>query len=159
MSNEWTGKGIWEGWRIADRSGQMMLIDPDGNAYGPDDIRKRVYQADLARELGVTPAAITGRISRGTLPPFDGQDEQGRGYWYAATLERGSGTDTYRIECSNGWVHTLTAKNDTAAKKAASQYLAHGCGHMSLYRADGTHVGTRYFYEARGRFGWRPWTQ
>jgi len=86
--NEWIGEGIWAGWRLttdhADSSyGQPVLVDPDGVAYGPGDIRRRIYQADLAREEGVTPAAITGRINRGTLPPFDGV-EQGRGYWYPA---------------------------------------------------------------------------
>jgi hypothetical protein len=63
-----------------------VLVDPDGIAYGPADIRKRIYQADVARMLGSTAQAIVGRINRGTLPRFDGFDERGRGYWYEGTL-------------------------------------------------------------------------
>jgi len=162
--NEWIGEGIWAGWRLttdhADSSyGQPVLVDPDGVAYGPGDIRRRIYQADLAREEGVTPAAITGRINRGTLPPFDGV-EQGRGYWYPATLENGAPGEEeteYRIECSNGWQDTIYAKNDIAAKKAASKALAHGCGDMWLYRGDHTIVGIRRFWQSIDKFGWDKW--
>jgi len=98
VADIWTGEGIWEGWRLttdhpASSYGQPVLVDPDGIAYSPGDIRKRIYQADVARQLGVTAAAITGRIQRGTLPPVDGVDAQGRGFWYYGTikdvLERG----------------------------------------------------------------------
>jgi hypothetical protein len=164
MSDIWIGTGIWAGWRLTtDHSsssyGQPVLVDPDGNAYGPGDIRKRIYQADYARELGVTPGAITGRIKRGTLPEFDGVDEYGRSYWYASTLENGKGAceSEYRVVCSNGWSDTIYAKNDIAAKKAASKLLAFGCGDMSLYREDGSLVGTRRFWQNLNRFGWRPW--
>jgi len=161
---EWIGTGIWKGWRLTtDHSsssyGQPVLVDPDGNAYGPGDIRRRIYQADLAREHGVSPAAITGRIARGSLPEYDGLDEQGRGFWYASTLKDGKGPELaeYRIICSNGWSDTLFAKNDVAAKKAASKALAFGCGDMHLYRYDESLVGTREFWQALDRFGWRPW--
>lgn len=92
MSDIWTGTGIWEGWRIttdhpASSYGQPVLVDPDGNAYGPGDIRKRIYQADLARQLGITRGAIQDRVKRGTLPPFDGYDEGGRGYWHIGTIK------------------------------------------------------------------------
>lgn len=87
----WTGKGIWEGWRIttdhaSSSYGQPVLVDPDGRAYGPGDIRTRLYQADVARKLGVTPQAVIGRLSRGTLPAYDGHDESGRGYWFSETV-------------------------------------------------------------------------
>ncbi len=163
MADIWTGNGVWQGWRLTtdhptSSYGQPVLVDPDGVAYGPGDIRKRIYQADLARELGVTPAAITGRISRGTLPEFDGKDEQGRGYWFAATIENevGAGDSEYHIVCSNGWEKTITAKNVIAAKKAASQELAFGCGDMVLYWRD-NRVGIRRFWQNGNRFGWRPW--
>lgn len=166
MSDMWTGNGIWRGWRLttdhsASSYGQPVLVDPEGTAYGPGDIRKRIYQADLARELGVTTAALRGRIDRGTLPAYDGTDEQGRGYWYASTLESGKGAkeSEYRIECSNGWASTFYAKNDIAAKKAAAKELAFGCGDMRLYRADGSLVGFRRFYQNSDRFGWRTWEQ
>lgn len=159
----WTGAGIWQGWRLttdhaACSHGQPVLVDPDGNAYGPGDIRRRVYQADLARELGVSPAAVAQRFARGTLPPYDGDDEQGRGYWWASTLQRGQGAaeSEYRIECSNGWTKTIYAKTDTAARKVASQELAHGCGDMVLYR-EGERIGIRHFYQSGDRFGWRAW--
>jgi len=77
MSNIWTGKGIWEGWRLttdhaAAKDGQPVLISPSGRAFGPDDIEPKIYtQAELARALGVGRTAIAGRIQRGTLPPFD----------------------------------------------------------------------------------------
>jgi len=39
----WNGTGTWEGWKITTghsktNNGQPVLIDPDGVAYGPDDI-------------------------------------------------------------------------------------------------------------------------
>lgn len=91
MTDLWKGEGIWTGWRLttdhpSSSYGQPVLVDPDGIAYGPADIRKRIYQADVARMIGSTPAAITGRINRGTLPPFDGVDERGRGFWWQGTL-------------------------------------------------------------------------
>jgi hypothetical protein len=46
-----------------------------------------VYQADLARILNVTRGAVADRIRRGTLPPYDGTDGRGRGYWLPKTLE------------------------------------------------------------------------
>jgi hypothetical protein len=87
----WKGNGVWDGWCLttdhpASSHGQPVLVDPDGIAYGPADIRKRIYQADVARMLGSTAQAIVGRINRGTLPRFDGFDERGRGYWYEGTL-------------------------------------------------------------------------
>jgi hypothetical protein len=43
MINLWTGKGIWEGWRITKyyehcKFGESILIDPEGNTYSPEDI-------------------------------------------------------------------------------------------------------------------------
>lgn len=66
-NNEWTGTGVWSGWKIIDGH----LISPDGRKYAPGDIVGMYNQADLARTLGVTKAAIQDRIKRGTLPPFD----------------------------------------------------------------------------------------
>jgi len=42
----WIGTGIWAGWRLttdhsASSYGQPVLVDPDGNAYGPGDILKK----------------------------------------------------------------------------------------------------------------------
>lgn len=92
MTDIWRGEGTWEGWRLttdhpASSYGRPVLVDPDGIAYGPGDIRKRIYKADFARMIGATPAAVAGRISRGTLPSFDGVDERGREYWYHGTLK------------------------------------------------------------------------
>lgn len=68
MKNEWTGTGVWAGWRITDGS----LNSPTGRVYNPDDIEPAVYnQTELAKALGVTRGAIADRIRRGTLPPFD----------------------------------------------------------------------------------------
>lgn len=66
-SNEWTGTGVWSGWKIVDD----YLVSPIGQKYTPDDIVGTYNQTDLARALGVTKAAIQDRIKRGTLPPFD----------------------------------------------------------------------------------------
>ena len=77
MENEWTGTGIWEGWRIttdhaASSHGQPVLVSPTGLAYGPGDIQPSLYtQSDLAKALGITRGAIADRLRRGTLPPFD----------------------------------------------------------------------------------------
>ncbi len=79
MNEQWTGTGVWAGWRLttdhaASNHGQPVLVDPDGKAYGPGDIRRperSFTQADLSRALGVTPGAISDRIRRGTLPPKD----------------------------------------------------------------------------------------
>lgn len=87
----WTGTGIWAGWRLttdhaASSYGQPVLVSPDGRAFGPGDIAGNFSQADLARALGVSRAAITGRLDRGTLPAFDGYDNNGRGYWHYETI-------------------------------------------------------------------------
>lgn len=79
MSDQWIGAGLWAGWRMttehaASNYGQPVLVDPEGKAYGPGDIKRpeRAYtQADLARALNVTPGAIVDRMRRGTLPPKD----------------------------------------------------------------------------------------
>lgn len=44
--NLWTGHGIWQGWSIRKhyekcKFGESVLVDPDGNAYYPDDIISR----------------------------------------------------------------------------------------------------------------------
>lgn len=95
--------GVWAGWRMTTdhpRSsyGHPVLVSPDGQAFGPGDIAgaQRLYQADLARLLGVTRGAINGRINRSnqaaesgrerSFPAEDGVDDQGRPYWYAQTV-------------------------------------------------------------------------
>jgi hypothetical protein len=47
-----------------------------------------IYQADLARLLGISRMAINARVMRGTLPPFDGKDDKGRGYWTPETVQK-----------------------------------------------------------------------
>jgi hypothetical protein len=46
-----------------------------------------IYQADLARKLNITRGAVADRLRRGTLPPFDGVDSNGRGYWTPETIK------------------------------------------------------------------------
>ncbi|MEK8128635.1 AsnC family protein [Paenibacillus filicis] len=92
MNNNWVGAGVWAGWRLttdhpASSYGQPVLVDPDGRSYGPDDVRIKVYNADLARRIGSSPQAIRGRIDRGTLPPYDGVDGAGRSYWFEGTVK------------------------------------------------------------------------
>ncbi|MGO0058669.1 DUF3653 domain-containing protein [Brevibacillus fluminis] len=87
----WTGTGIWDGWRLttdhsASSYNQPVLVSPDGRAFGPGDIAGTFSQADLAKALSVSPQAITGRLKRGTLPPYDGHDHVGRGYWRYETI-------------------------------------------------------------------------
>src|SRR5690606_21023347 len=61
-------KGAWTGWDITDNE----LISPTGRIFKPDDIEPEQYtQAELARALDVTRGAISDRIRRGTLPPYD----------------------------------------------------------------------------------------
>jgi len=43
MSDIWKGTGPWEGWRLtkghaSSSYGQIVLVSPDGTAYGPDNI-------------------------------------------------------------------------------------------------------------------------
>lgn len=87
----WIGTGIWAGWRlttdhVGSSYGQPVLIAPDGRTFGPGDISGNFASADLARALGVSRAAIKGRIDRGTLPAYDGHDDNGRGYWHYDTI-------------------------------------------------------------------------
>jgi len=71
--------GVWDGWEITNQS----LISPTGREYKPSDVEPEVYtQADLAKALGVTRGAISDRIRRGTLPPFD----EGK-TWHAETIQ------------------------------------------------------------------------
>ena len=88
----WTGSGIWSGWRLttdhsASSYNQPVLVSPDGRAFGPGDIAGHYAQVDLANALGVSRSAITGRINRGTLPDYDGHDDNGRGYWHYETIK------------------------------------------------------------------------
>lgn len=71
--------GVWEGWEITPDA----LISPMGRKYKPEEIEQEWYtQADLARALGVTRAAIGDRMRRGTLPPFD-RDKM----WHYTTIK------------------------------------------------------------------------
>lgn len=93
MAIVWTGEGIWAGWVLttdhaSSSHGQPVLVDPDGKAYGPGDIRPdRLFQTDLAAARGTSRAAITDLINRNKLPPYDGHLGT-RGWWYRSTLER-----------------------------------------------------------------------
>lgn len=61
-------EGIWTGWRITPDA----LISPSGRRFKPEDIESMYYtQSDLAKILGISPAAVGDRVSRHTLPPFD----------------------------------------------------------------------------------------
>ncbi|MDC0764879.1 AsnC family protein [Brevibacillus sp. AG] len=91
MSDMWQGTGIWAGWRLttdhsASSYNQLVLVSPDGRAFGPGDITGTYSQADLAKALGVSRSAIAQRIQRETLPPFDGQGKNGRDYWHFETI-------------------------------------------------------------------------
>ncbi|MBJ6364163.1 hypothetical protein ACFOQM_23360 [Paenibacillus sp. GCM10012307] len=46
-----------------------------------------ISQQDLSVLLNVTRGAINGRLKRGTLPPFDGHYENGRGWWLYETVK------------------------------------------------------------------------
>lgn len=86
MSNNWVGTGIWQGWsiianHIVGDSEKQVLISPDGRAFDPDDILGTYSQADLKKAIGVTAGAIAERVRRGTLPPYDMIDDNGRGRW------------------------------------------------------------------------------
>lgn len=166
--------GIWSGWRwttdhAASSYGQPVLVSPDGRAFGPGDIAGRYSQNDLAKAQGVSRAAITNKIKRGSLPPFDGEEDNGRGYWVYETISSylpGAADSfaqdepaTYTIRCSNGWTSTFDASSDGQAKRSASRDLAFGCGDMHLYREDGTLLGIRRFYQNGNHFGWEAWTR
>lgn len=92
MIDIWTGKGRWEGWRVTTdhpscKEGQPVLVDPQGRAYYPSDIQpRRLNHAELAREIGTSRQALTGRRNRGTVPEPDGHDELGKPWWYETTV-------------------------------------------------------------------------
>lgn len=55
MTEIWKGEGIWAGWRLttdhaASSYGQPVLVDPDGNTYGPGDIQRALMTQDMIRE-------------------------------------------------------------------------------------------------------------
>lgn len=87
---------IWKGWYCttdhpASKDGAEVLVSPSGKVYLPDDIDSepnKFNQTELAKALGVSTAAIRDRIRRGTLPQYDGFTPSGRGYWYAATINK-----------------------------------------------------------------------
>lgn len=73
--NEWTGTGVWSGWRLttdhaASSYNQPVLVDPDGNAFGPGDINS-VHQvvtvSEAASILGVTPRHVQRMCKSGIL--------------------------------------------------------------------------------------------
>lgn len=83
---------VWPGWSLtgnhpAAKDGVPVLVSPTGRAYKPEDIEPREFsQSDLAKSLGVSSAAVRDRISRGTLPAYDGFKPSGRGYWTSHTI-------------------------------------------------------------------------
>ncbi|OPG98450.1 hypothetical protein B2I21_08860 [Chryseobacterium mucoviscidosis] len=84
---------LWPDWFIttdhpASKDGIPVLVSPSGRTYGPEDIEPPLYsQAELAKALGVSTAAIRDRIRRGTLPEYDGHTSSGRGYWFIDTIK------------------------------------------------------------------------
>ncbi|MEN1985283.1 hypothetical protein [Paenibacillus hubeiensis] len=86
---------IWPEWTIttdhpASKDGVPVLVSPAGKVYRPEDVDPdpdRFNQTDLAKALGVSTAAIRDRISRGTVPEYDGFTKSGRGYWMADTIK------------------------------------------------------------------------
>jgi hypothetical protein len=86
---------IWDGWSFtlshpASKDGIPVLVSPAGKVYRPEDVDPepdRFNQTDLAKALGVSTAAIRDRISRGTVPEYDGYTTSGRGYWMADTIK------------------------------------------------------------------------
>lgn len=86
---------LWTDWIIttdhpASKNGERILVSPAGKAFKPADIDPapdRFNQTELARAMGISTAAIRDRISRGTLPEYDGFTAAGRGYWMAGTVK------------------------------------------------------------------------
>ena len=74
MTDIWTGAGVWAGWKLttnhsASSYGQPVLVDPDGNAYGPGDIAAPlVGLKEAAAILGWDPRKVATYRSRGVFP-------------------------------------------------------------------------------------------
>ncbi len=90
--NEWKGVGIWKGWRLtiehsSSSYGQPVLVDPEGNAYGPDDIRRKYTHQEFADKLGISKQALQDRRNRGTVSEPD-RMIGGRPYWYESTIRK-----------------------------------------------------------------------
>jgi len=86
---------LWPDWIIktdhpASKDGKGVLVTPAGKVYRPEDIDPnpdQFNQTELAKAMGISTAAIRDRISRGTLPEYDGFTPAGRGYWFAGTIK------------------------------------------------------------------------
>ncbi|MDM5278781.1 hypothetical protein QUF95_15390 [Paenibacillus silvae] len=81
---------IWPGWNSTTKNGVKVLVTPAGKVFRKEDIDPnpdRFNQTELARAMGISTAAIRDRISRGTLPEYDGFTAAGRGYWMAGTVK------------------------------------------------------------------------
>ena len=70
----WVGTGVWAGWRLttdhsASSYNQPVLVDPQGNAYGPGDIIPQLVGVrEAATILGWDPRRVTTYRSRGAFP-------------------------------------------------------------------------------------------
>lgn len=81
---------VWPGWNLTTKNGVTVLVTPAGKIYSKEDIDPnpdQFNQTELARAMGVSTAAIRDRISRRTLPEYDGFTSAGRGYWMADTIK------------------------------------------------------------------------
>ena len=89
----WQGTGLWQGWRLttdhaASCYGQPVLVDPDGKAYGPGDIRHHDYigQKEIADMLGWSKQQVNNYYKDGRLPEKD-QTIAGRPVWIRERID------------------------------------------------------------------------
>lgn len=76
MTNIWTGSGVWEGWRLttnhaASSYNQPVLVNPEGEAFGPDDIYKTpdgmIGNKEICDLLGWRKQQLNNYIVRGVF--------------------------------------------------------------------------------------------
>lgn len=93
MTDIWNGSGIWSGWKLttdhpSSSYGQPVLVDPQGNPYGPGDITPVDYvgQKEIAELLGWSKQQVSNYYNSGRLPIPD-QIVSGRPLWDRNKIE------------------------------------------------------------------------
>ena len=83
MNDLWTGTGEWEGWKITKSdNGQQVLLNPEGESFGPNDILRLV-------DVFTVPEAAT--VWEGvTEPTLKRYLAEGRFRWNEARKGRGT---------------------------------------------------------------------
>lgn len=136
MDIVWTGDGVWEGWSLVRTNARsIMLVDPDGIEYRPDDIQHPVFvgQKEIGELLGWSKQQVNNYVRDGRLPAPD-QTIGGRPAWRRKKIE------AYRNERGYPAMKTWETKLVTVQEVA----FEHDLHAFDVYNKEGKLLGGIY---------------